>query len=237
VKKSELRLDWCSHEAAKYAVTHWHYSRTMPVAKSAYIGVWENGLFIGALIFGMGGGAATDGRRFGLAQRWELAELERVALTSHLSAVSRIVSIALKLLRRQSPGLRAVLSYADPAQDHHGGIYQAGGWVYVGTSSKDHAWRDRSGKLWHSRVVGTGTRTQFGRKSAEPVRKQDCVRVDLSGKYCYVMPFDSDASSKIHLLAKPYPKRDRSADSGTEAPTSRGGANPTRSLQLSERID
>ena len=25
--KPTLKLDWCSHEAAKYAVEHWHYSK------------------------------------------------------------------------------------------------------------------------------------------------------------------------------------------------------------------
>jgi hypothetical protein len=26
--KPVLKLDWCSHAAAKYAVEHWHYSGT-----------------------------------------------------------------------------------------------------------------------------------------------------------------------------------------------------------------
>jgi len=49
-----LRLDWCSHEAAKYAVEKWHYSRTMPVGKMVKIGVWEDSKFIGAVVFAQG---------------------------------------------------------------------------------------------------------------------------------------------------------------------------------------
>jgi len=48
-----LRLDWCSHAAAKYAVEHWHYSARMPKFKQIYIGAWESGRFIGAIIFGL----------------------------------------------------------------------------------------------------------------------------------------------------------------------------------------
>jgi len=47
--KVDLRLDWCSHAAAKYAVEHWHYSKTMPVSKRVNIGVWEGEKFIGRL--------------------------------------------------------------------------------------------------------------------------------------------------------------------------------------------
>ena len=58
--KSDLRLDWCSHEAAKYAVEHWHYSQRMPAGKNTYIGAWEGGKFIGALVFGLGAGADAE---------------------------------------------------------------------------------------------------------------------------------------------------------------------------------
>jgi hypothetical protein len=63
--KPVLRLDWCSHAAAKYAVEHWHYSQTMPVGKLAKIGVWEDNKYIGAIIFGLGGAALVMGRHTG----------------------------------------------------------------------------------------------------------------------------------------------------------------------------
>ena len=37
-----LRLDFCSHDAAKHAVMRWHYSRQMPKAKLVKVGVWED---------------------------------------------------------------------------------------------------------------------------------------------------------------------------------------------------
>ena len=36
--ESVLRLDWCSHDAAKYAVEHYHYSRSMPAGKTVKVG-------------------------------------------------------------------------------------------------------------------------------------------------------------------------------------------------------
>ena len=49
-----LHLDFCSHEAAKYAVMRWHYSRRMPKSKLVRIGVWEDKKFSGAIIYGLG---------------------------------------------------------------------------------------------------------------------------------------------------------------------------------------
>ena len=52
--KPELLVDWCSAEAARYAVEHWHYSRRMPRFKLSKLGVWENNAFVGVVIFGQG---------------------------------------------------------------------------------------------------------------------------------------------------------------------------------------
>jgi hypothetical protein len=50
MSKAILKLDWCSHEAAKYACEHWHYSKCVPKQKTVKIGVWENSVFIGCVI-------------------------------------------------------------------------------------------------------------------------------------------------------------------------------------------
>ena len=30
MSKAILKLDWCDYKAAKYAVEHWHYSKSLP---------------------------------------------------------------------------------------------------------------------------------------------------------------------------------------------------------------
>lgn len=232
-----LRLDWCSHQAAKYAVTHWHYSRSMPACKTVKIGVWESGRFIGAVIFSMGANQWI-GRAFGLSP-FECCELTRVALDRHQAPVSRILRIALGMLRKQSPGLKAVVSYADCDEDHHGGIYAAGGWTYLGMvqlGGGTPRWRIH-GKVMHGRSVGS--RWGFGTQSLEWIRAHVDPRAEkvfTSGKHKYVMPLCDEIRRKVQPLAKPYPKRVRSAESGTAAPTAGGGANPTRTLQPESEV-
>lgn len=52
--KVDLKVDWCSYKAAKYAVLRWHYSERMPTGRMIHIGVWENDCFIGVILFGLG---------------------------------------------------------------------------------------------------------------------------------------------------------------------------------------
>jgi hypothetical protein len=190
-----LYLDWCSHEAAKFAVEHWHYSRSLSSAKNVYIGVWEDAQFTGAVVFGIGAGAATNGKRFGLDRAGDVAELTRVALRiGHKATVSRIVAIAVRMLRKQSPGLRMVISFADPAQGHHGGIYQAGNWVYAGQTKSDVEYQ------LHGRWMHHRTATSSQSVAGLPSRK-------IPAKHRYLMPLDAAMREKIEKLRKPYPKR------------------------------
>lgn len=228
--RPELRLDWCSHEAAKFAVEHWHYSRSMPVGRLVKVGVWEGAAFIGCVVFAQGNNQ-YQGSHLGLTVQ-QVCELVRVALRDHVATVTRIISVAIRFLKKQSPGLRVVVSYADPAHAHHGGIYQAGNWTYVGTGGSSEAFFLPDGTRLHSRSVSpTGIKTQFGQRrvnaSLAAVR-----RIALQPKHKYLMPLDAEMRAKIAPLAKPYPKPcEQSADSGTAVPTARGGATPTCSLQ------
>ena len=161
---NSLRLDWCSYEAAKYAVEHWHYSGTLQAGKCSKIGVWEDGRFVGVVVFSAGSGSTTKwASRVGL-KREQMAELARIGLSTHRAPVSRIVAISIRLLARQSPGLRLLVSYADPREGHRGGIYQAGGWVYVGQTEPDVRYIDKAGREHHPRMAcASGSRSVLER--------------------------------------------------------------------------
>lgn len=228
-----LRLDWCSHEAAKYAVEHWHYSKCLPASKSEYIGVWEEERFVGAVIFGCGAGNITKGGIYGLPEM-RMAELTRVALAAHKTPVSRIVSIAVTMVKKRNPGLRLLVSLADPVRGHVGSIYQAGNWVYVGETSRSKTYIGKDGREYHERVVSpTRRKKQYGRYvPCFSPSDMSSIRVN-PGKHKYLMPLDDAMRKQIEPLRKPYPKRVGSI--GSDAPglqPGEGGAVPTSTLQL-----
>lgn len=200
-----LHLDYCSHKAAEYAVMHWHYSGRMPVGKTVKIGVWEDNRFIGSVIFAQGN-TPTLGAAYGLGMT-ECCELVRVALDAHTSPVSRIVSIALRLLCRAAPKLRLVVSFADPAQGHHGGIYQAGNWVYSGDSEPSWQWF-HEGRWKHNREITSGA---FG-GSRKVHDYSSLPKRQTLGKRRYLYPLDAAMRKQIEPLRKPYPEREHAPE-------------------------
>lgn len=225
--KPTLKIDWATHEAASFAVKNWHYSETLPVGKLIKVGVWEDGRFIGVVIYSWGANNNL-GKPYGL-EMIECCELVRVALTSHKTPVSRIMAIAQKFLVKKSPGLRLIVSFADPEAGHHGGIYQANGWVYCGASAPSYEFR-LNGRRINKRAY---TGSVFGRgRSQIPA---GALKVQTPGKHRYLMPLDVAMREQIAPLAKPYPKRTtRTKEQDAGHPPALGGVTPTRALQSSE---
>lgn len=205
---ADLLVAPCSYEAAKHAVLHWHYSQTMPTGKLVKFGVWEAGTFIGTVLYGRGANNRAM-EAFGL-DAVEGCELVRVALRDHVTPVSQIVAVALSALRRQSPGLRLVVSYADPDQGHHGGIYQAGNWLYLARSQAQRG-LVIGGREVHKRTADS----LYGTASPERLRAITGKAVEwgpMRWKHVYVYPLDKGMRRRLSRLAQPYPQR---ADEGS----------------------
>lgn len=201
----------CTNPAARWAVRRWHYTRRPPVhGKLATFGVWEYGAFLGAIIYGRG---ATQhlGRPYGLGQD-QCIELVRVALREHQAPVTRMIAASLRQLRAACPGLRLVVSFADTDAGHHGGIYQAGNWIYTGTTAPNPLYAVR-GRIVHGRTLRHlavkrppgETAEAFVRRTIDPqVRKVTTTGV----KHRYLYPLDRAMRRQITPLAKPYPRRE-----------------------------
>jgi hypothetical protein len=169
----------------------------MPTGKLVKVGVWEDRRYIGVVLFGRGANNNFS-KPYGLKQT-EVCELVRIALTKHIAPVSRIVRLAVMLLRGQSPGLRLIVSYADPDQKHYGGIYQACGWLYVGHS------RAQWDVMFNGRAMHKRTAYKlFGTIKGMPKSPE-------RWKHKYLLPLDAQMRVTLLPHAKPYPKRPKQA--------------------------
>lgn len=232
VDKPVLKIDWSTYAAAKFACENWHYSKTIPSAKRVFVGAWEGDAFVGVVIFSTG--AAPQSHLPYNLSRNQVCELTRVALRAHSTPVTRIISIAIKFLRKQSPGLRLLISYADPEQGHHGGIYQGGGWLYAGvTNPCEHFEIVSSGRRVHSKTLRGGKRGY-----ATQLKASGHIVAVKSWKHKYLMPLDAEMRKQIAPLAKPYPKRAGSDTSDTPCSQhGKGGSTPTPALYPSNGPD
>ena len=183
----------CSHEAAKWAVEHWHYSQVLPAGKTIRYGIWEEGRFVGVVLYSRGASPYL-GQSLNL-DATEICELTRIAMTVHAVAVSSVIARTLRSVKVSNPRLRAVISFADPAEGHHGGIYQAANWVYTGQSNEvteykiGGRWRHTRGAYWHPARPTAPTRT-------------------APGKHRYVFPLDRRMRKQIASAALLYPHAD-----------------------------
>jgi hypothetical protein len=197
----------------------------MPAGKLNRIGVWENQKFIGVVLFGLGSGNSTRGEQYGLAKRFEVAELCRVALNVHQTPTSKIVALATKWIIKKNSKLKMLVSFADSNQGHCGTLYQACNWIYVGGKAINDTFII-NGVAMHPRTVASKGSVKWAR-SIDPQAKS----VKTLPKHKYVYPISDKAKQWALSHKKPYPKRVRSADSGTSGnQPGGGGANPTRTL-------
>lgn len=217
--KPVLSVNWATHEAAKYACENWHYSGCLPssLQKRVALGAWEDGAYIGCVVFGHGANPQI-GSPYGLTIH-QCVELTRIALKpGHKSAVSKIAAIALRFLKSSQPGIRLVVSYADQAQGHHGGVYQAGNWLYVGSMKGVPSLRYK-GKVWHAKALRTSYPSL---KHSDPAVE----KIPAGDKHKYLMPLDAEMRAAVAHLAKPYPKRVKQAMAPVQGEQRQGGTDP-----------
>lgn len=216
----DLKVDFCSYQAAKFAVEHWHYSKTMPKSKLNKFGVWEDGDFVGAVVFGVG--ANSDMVKQFRLDKWQGCELVRVALTTHQSPVSQIVTTTFKTLLKHNPNLRLLVSYADPEHGHAGSIYQAMNWIYTGMTIASDEYIV-NGKRWHGRAFRASKPDHLTTKEyLEKIGNYKIVKG--SSKHRYIYPLDKAMRRQIAHLAQPYPKKlDAPPVNGDNVATSHAG--------------
>jgi hypothetical protein len=207
-KKHRLRVDWVSPQLAAWACKRWHYSKTAPPGANACLGAWENDAFVGVAVFGTGV-SRQIARPHGLL-RSEVLELVRVAMKAHDVPVTRFLAVALRMLKKQYPQIRLVVSFADPNQGHEGKIYQAGNWIYTGQGADEKPlFRTPWGNILHNRAtVGSDLpRTPNGERVVSCGNGRSCTFGELTKleqlpKYRYVYPLDSSLRATIE--SKPF---------------------------------
>ena len=205
-----LEIAICTHKAAQFAVNQWHYSKSLPAGKTYRVGVWEDKVFKGCILYSYGANQHL-GKSFNLSM-FECVELTRVALAKDRSfKTSQVLAQSLKMLKKDNPKLRLVISYADVDQSHHGGLYQVTNWTYLGLTETDGGTPKYriNGKVTHGRQVyslyGKGAQNiDWLRENVDP----NAEKVFTLGKHKYAYPLDKRIRKVLLELQKSYPKPD-----------------------------
>lgn len=237
----DLKLDWASYKSAKYACENWHYSKCMPTSKTAKIGVWEDGKFVGVIIYSYG--ANPNLYKKYVNSQAECVELTRIALGKHANPVSKMISISLKMVKKTYPKIRIIISFADLDQDHAGAIYQASNFIYVGNTTKDvNIAYIIKGKIVHGKSVSERLYKYGASKNLKNVKTyldKNATYHKTKGKHKYIYCFDKKLKKEVLKESIPYPKK--ACPIGVDGNTSAihaevGGSNPTMGLNIQKQI-
>ncbi len=202
MNSTDLYIAFCSYKAAEYAVKNWHYSKSMPAGRLVRFGVWENKIYKGCVLLGLG--ACQNSHKPYNLKKKEVCELVRIALKNHINPVTRILAICLKLFKKHCPGIKLIISFADENQGHLGKIYQASNWYYIGKSTKERGIKIK-GRLIHRRTIGKRYNTSnIEWLKANIDKKTEIVKGKPKHKYVY--PLDSSIIKICRKLKKENPK-------------------------------
>lgn len=213
-----MRLEKASNKAIKYACLNFHYAKAVPTYSIGY-SVFENDKWCGVVLFG-GGASVNMPTKFNL-RNGQYLELNRMALNGKQSSTSKVLSIAIKLIKKECPTVRMLFSYADKGQEHKGTIYQATNWFYIENIKSSGIEYLLNGIWKHDRG-----RYNWGVDFKKlPKRKK-------AGKYKYIYPLDKTLIPLCKSLSKPYPKQAVEVHELNSSHSSEkvGGANPTQPL-------
>lgn len=137
-----------------------HYSGKIVNNSQIHLGVFLDGRLEGAMQFG----PSLDKRKIqGLVAGtlWhEFIELNRLAFTDVLprNSESRALSVAMRLLKKNAPQLKWVISFADATQCGDGTIYRAARFILTGIKKNDQIWIAPDDGEKFTRIIATDTR-------------------------------------------------------------------------------
>jgi hypothetical protein len=230
-------------ETANALVKRIHYSGKVTQNSQIHIGVFLNGVLLGALQFG----PSIDKHRMrGLVADtpWNgFAELNRMAFDERLprNSESRALAIAMRLLRKNAPHLQWIVSFADGAQCGDGTIYRASGFYLTGIKRNSSMLRLEDGTVVARKSLDDHVSAD-GRYLSAIARERGIKPIE-GYQLRYVYFLDPTAKDRLTVPVLPFSAIDeagarmyrgiRAGSVDSDAPTFRvgeGGANPTPAL-------
>lgn len=232
-----------------------HYSGKVVNNSQLHLGVFWKGRLEGAMQFG----PSLDKRKIvGLVEGtpWNgFIELNRMAFSEALprNSESRALAVAFRLIRKQYPHIKWVVSFADGTQCGDGTIYRAAGFVLTGIRENGQTIMFPDG-LVETRLVLTDARRprrlelakRYGVKVGGAASLKPFLEIGAKPipgfQLRYIYFIDPTARARLTVPVVPFDKiaemgagmyrgkaRPKQATEGT--PPTSGGATPTRTLQ------
>ncbi len=169
-RAKEVKLKVIPSKIAVPFVKKHHYSGKVVVNSNLHFGAFLDGKLHGVMSFG----SSTDKSRIITLvkdTKWnEFLELNRMAFDDYLpkNSESRCISQAIRLIKKNAPNIKWIISFADGCSCGDGTIYRASNFVLTGIKKNEGICQLPSGEKIHKLTLNTvpnKKRAELGGKS------------------------------------------------------------------------
>jgi hypothetical protein len=228
---AKMRAEFCSANMSeremRQLIASRHYTRSVPSGHSVYT-QYRGAIIVFSLSANknisrwlLGG----DNLVWELSRMWAPDDHEPNLLTKALAhCLEQFIS---HLKRNSIPLPKAIISYADPAQGHEGGVYRAASWVYLGQSEESRNWI-KDGRVIPRRAFHMGKK--FLRKPE--IEALGFCELKYPGKHRFAKGLTRSARDKIENHAARPKDETIPIVASTVQPC---GAAPTTLVRISKR--
>lgn len=143
-------------KAAREYITKNHYTHGCGASASPCYGLFDGFKLIGVLMFACPCSEDVRASLFGEDEKDRVVELHRLHIldVTPKNTESWFISRCLKLLVKDRPQTKGVISFSDLTQGHVGTIYKATNAYRCGQTSRRWVFIDKDGRLRHERQHG-----------------------------------------------------------------------------------
>jgi len=149
----DLIVTECDTKLAREYIATYHYTRLFPDStRNTFIGKYGESL-AGIITFGTGCGMNIFRSLIPNISASSVRELTRLWSPDGLpkNTESKLIMESIKKLPNE---VKLIVSFADPAHNHIGTIYQATNFYYCGMSNTGKQIIDKNGQIFHPRNIG-----------------------------------------------------------------------------------
>jgi hypothetical protein len=244
-RAKDIKVKVIPSKIANDFVKKHHYSGKVVPNSNLHFGAFLDGQLHGVMSYG----CSMDKRKtISLVEStgWnEILELNRMAFDDCLpkNSESRCISISLKLLKKNAPQIKWVISFADGCQCGDGTIYRASGFCLTGVKQNKTILRMPDGSVVADKTLNNSNFKKIGqsagywkKKGAKPLRGYQLRYIYfLDPTYkdkltCPILPFSKidEMNARMYKGVKQSPRSIDSDATGSQPVD--GGANPTLGL-------
>jgi hypothetical protein len=183
-------------KTAKEYIIKNHYSHGCHNAPSPCYGLFDGEKLIGVLMFATPCSENVRASIFGEEYKNCVTELHRLHILdiTPKNTESWFISRCLKLLLKDKPQIRAVISFSDLTEGHSGVIYQATNAFRCGQTGKATFYLDENGRLRHPRQNGVN----ISKETAE-MRGWKPIKRGAKNRYIYILGSKTEKKKYIRL--------------------------------------